>query len=208
MIVKDFSIRNALLESGKKEFLKHGFKGASLRNICKNAGLTTGAFYTHFRSKEDLFSAIADPLIRTFEPFFNSMMDRELEDLSTGIENEVTSISFAVKHRDEFRLLFFCSAGTEYENFRSDLINNVFYPGYQRVFDRYTGNSVDPSLVKIVLKMKFEEYMELIYGGYSMEEITELITRLAVFSKAGFTGLITEMKEKEQNGPGEKHPGF
>ena len=106
------------------------------------------------------------------------------------------------------RLLFFCSAGTEYENFRSDLINNVFYPGYQRVFDRYTGNSVDPSLVKIVLKMKFEEYMELIYGGYSMEEITELITRLAVFSKAGFTGLITEMKEKEQNGPGEKHPGF
>ena len=80
MIVKDFNIRAALLESGKNEFLEHGFKGSSLRTICQNAGLTTGAFYTHFRSKNDLFSALADPLISTFEPFFKRMMEREMHE--------------------------------------------------------------------------------------------------------------------------------
>lgn len=38
-------IREALLKSGKEEFLAHGFEKASLRIICKKAGLTTGAFY-------------------------------------------------------------------------------------------------------------------------------------------------------------------
>ncbi|MBE6123815.1 MAG: TetR/AcrR family transcriptional regulator [Erysipelotrichaceae bacterium] len=208
MIIKDFNIRTALLQSGKNEFLEHGFKDASLRTICRNAGLSTGSFYTHFRSKEELFSALVDPVVSTFEPFFNGLMDRELEDLSTGIENEVTSIAFAVNHRDEFRLLFSCSAGTAYENFRSDLINEVFYPGYQKVFDRYAERRVDPALVKIVLMMKFEEYMELIYGGYSMEEITKLITNLAIFSKAGFSEMLKTIRKEEQDSPGEEHPGF
>lgn len=32
-------------DSAKKEFLEKGFLGASLRNIVKYAGVTTGAFY-------------------------------------------------------------------------------------------------------------------------------------------------------------------
>ena len=38
-------IRAMLLKSGKEQFLAHGFEKASLRTICKEAGLTTGAFY-------------------------------------------------------------------------------------------------------------------------------------------------------------------
>ena len=33
------------------EFLDKGFQGASLRQIVKNAGVTTGAFYGYFSSK-------------------------------------------------------------------------------------------------------------------------------------------------------------
>ena len=35
--------KRRLLESAKKEFLEKGYLQASLRNICKNAGVTTGA---------------------------------------------------------------------------------------------------------------------------------------------------------------------
>ena len=48
-------VRGALLKSGREEFLAHGFEKASLRAICKKAGLTTGAFYSHFSGKEELF---------------------------------------------------------------------------------------------------------------------------------------------------------
>ena len=76
----------------------------------------------------------------------------------------------------------------------------MFYPGYQAVFDRYAGrdagNPVDPALVRLILRMKFEEYMELIYGGYSMEEIKRLIVQLTVFSEAGFRRLLEEIKKE------------
>ena len=53
---------NATLEKIHKaamaEFLDKGFQGASLRQIVKNAGVTTGAFYGYFSSKEALFASI------------------------------------------------------------------------------------------------------------------------------------------------------
>ena len=39
----------------------------SVRDICQRAGITTGAFYHHFRSKEDLLSRGFAPLDRRME---------------------------------------------------------------------------------------------------------------------------------------------
>jgi hypothetical protein len=72
----------------------------------------------------------------------------------------------------------------------------VFYPSYQEVFDRYAGRRVDPSLVKIILHMKFEEYMELIYGGYTMEEVKKMIVLLTAFSEAGFHKMLEEINKE------------
>ena len=47
--------------AAKEEFLEKGFLSASLRNIVKTAGVTTGAFYGYFSSKEALFASIVEP---------------------------------------------------------------------------------------------------------------------------------------------------
>lgn len=39
-----------------------GFDHVSIRDICRQAGITTGAFYHHFASKEDLFSKGFSPM--------------------------------------------------------------------------------------------------------------------------------------------------
>ena len=190
------NIRAALLSSGKDQFLAYGFEKASLRTICKKAGLTTGAFYNHFSGKEDLFSSLVEPMIHGFRKMYQNVISQELADLTTGVENELTSITYAIDHKDEFRLLFDCSKGTQYEGFKEHLIQEVFYPSYQEVFDRYAGRHVDPALVRIILYMKFEEYMELIYGGYTMNEVKKLITQLTVFSEAGFHRLLEEINKE------------
>ena len=41
-----------------------------------------------------------------------------------------------------------------------------------------------------------------------MEEITKLITNLAIFSKAGFSEMLKTIRKEEQDSPGEEHPGF
>ena len=189
------NIRELIMSSGKELFLAYGFEKASLRTICKNVGLTTGAFYNHFSGKEDLFASLVEPMIHGFRRMYQMVISQELADLTTSIENELTSITYAIEHRDEFRLLFECSKGTKYEGFKEHLIHEVFYPSYQDVFDRYAGRHVDPALVQIILHMKFEEYMELIYGGYTMDEVKKLITQLTVFSEAGFHKLLEEVNK-------------
>ena len=53
--------RENIQRSALVEFLEKGFLGASLRQIVKNAGVTTGAFYGYFSSKEALFASIVEP---------------------------------------------------------------------------------------------------------------------------------------------------
>ena len=47
-----------ILAAAKAEFLQKGFVAASLRKIVSDAGVTTGAFYGYFKSKEELFDAL------------------------------------------------------------------------------------------------------------------------------------------------------
>lgn len=56
-----------LIESGKEEFLKKGYTKANLRDICKAAGVTTGAFYFSFKNKEALLADILDPVITDYK---------------------------------------------------------------------------------------------------------------------------------------------
>ena len=44
----------------RKEFREGGFCGASLRSIVKSVGMTTGAFYGYYKSKEELFAALVE----------------------------------------------------------------------------------------------------------------------------------------------------
>ncbi|MCG8592042.1 MAG: TetR family transcriptional regulator [Proteobacteria bacterium] len=55
--------RQALIDAARYEFVDKGFDVPSLDAICARAGKTRGAFYVHFRDREDLVVAvIADTL--------------------------------------------------------------------------------------------------------------------------------------------------
>ncbi len=196
MNTKDFDAREAILSSGRQEFLAYGFDKASLRTICRNARVTTGAFYSYFSRKEDLFSAIVEPMLKDYYLMYEGVIRSALESIRNCEQNEMKVIDFILNHRDEFRLLFDCSAGTKYEGFRDDLMNNLFMSSYQVCFDRYTGSKVNPKVVRVFVHMKFAQYMELIYGGYDMMDTRRLIRQYAAFTEAGFARLIEELKMK------------
>jgi AcrR family transcriptional regulator len=52
--------RALILAAALKLFAKRGFTSTSVDEIAQQAGITKGAVYWHFGSKEDLFSAILD----------------------------------------------------------------------------------------------------------------------------------------------------
>lgn len=52
--------RDKLLEAGVKLIRQHGFAATALDQLCREAGVTKGAFFHHFASKDALGVALAD----------------------------------------------------------------------------------------------------------------------------------------------------
>src|SRR5213079_2661729 len=55
--------RQRILEAAGRRFKQDGIEGAGVASLMSDAGLTNGAFYAHFTSKEDLVAnVLADQL--------------------------------------------------------------------------------------------------------------------------------------------------
>jgi AcrR family transcriptional regulator len=52
--------REQLLDAAARVFARRGYHGASLEEIASEAGFSTGAVYSNFSGKEELFLALAD----------------------------------------------------------------------------------------------------------------------------------------------------
>jgi AcrR family transcriptional regulator len=50
--------RELIRDAAKQVFAANGIEGASVREIAKTAGYTTGAIYTYFASKEELYAEV------------------------------------------------------------------------------------------------------------------------------------------------------
>jgi TetR/AcrR family transcriptional repressor of nem operon len=60
--------RSAILDAAGRLFRERGFDGVSVSEVMKAAGLTHGAFYGYFRSKDDLFAATLSELTSARRP--------------------------------------------------------------------------------------------------------------------------------------------
>ena len=57
--------RRRLIDAAESVFARSGFHGASVEEIVREAGATTGALYSNFTGKEDLFLALFEERIAT-----------------------------------------------------------------------------------------------------------------------------------------------
>ncbi|RMF13505.1 MAG: TetR/AcrR family transcriptional regulator [Candidatus Dadabacteria bacterium] len=58
--------RSKLLRAARVQFAAHGLQGANLTDILREAEVSPGAFYHHFRDKLDLFLAVVDQMSERF----------------------------------------------------------------------------------------------------------------------------------------------
>ena len=88
--------RRRILEAAGRRFKQGGIDGSGVATVMSDAGLTNGAFYAHFKSKEDLVAnVLADQLRAQRESFDDQPSDR------AGLEAFVRSY-LSPEHRDQF----------------------------------------------------------------------------------------------------------
>src|ERR1700760_2339884 len=68
--------RASLMDAARKIFCRDGFERARLEEISSEAGKTRGAFYSHFKDKEDVFFAIFEQDLVRDQAAFRAKLER------------------------------------------------------------------------------------------------------------------------------------
>ena len=66
--------RTAILDAAREVFGEIGYEPCTVRDIIRRTGLAAGTFYNYFKSKEEVFAALADDGARRFEGFVRSAL--------------------------------------------------------------------------------------------------------------------------------------
>jgi len=91
--------REKIIDAGLRTFQEKGYEAATILDIVDNMdGLTRGAFYHHFKSKEELLSAICERIFENINPFDKVRTEKSLN----GVEKlrEALKINMAAQHTD------------------------------------------------------------------------------------------------------------
>ena len=172
--------RQKLIECAKKEFLEKGYTKASLRSICADAGVTTGALYFFFENKEDLFAAIVDPPLNGLKSILYKHFKEDEEEIATidsieGIDMDHSEISdkivgYIYDNYDSFMLLITKTENTVYENVVDEFVSML-------------EKSIPLTMVKLK-GYRIDEYMSHWMSHISMDAFIHVIKHEKDVNKA------------------------
>ena len=190
-------------EAAMGEFLDKGFLGASLRQIVKNAGVTTGAFYGYFSSKEALFASIVEPhaaaLMGKFmeaQITFAELPEEQQPD-HMGVESSRCvhwMVDYICQHREPVKLLLTRSEGTCYGHFVHNMVEAEveFTLQYMEVLRRL-GKDIpvlDKSLCHIIASGMMSGIFEIVIHDMPREQALRDVDQLRDFYTAGWLKLM------------------
>ncbi|MDB5476180.1 MAG: transcriptional regulator, TetR family [Phenylobacterium sp.] len=77
--------RLAILDAAREVFGELGYETATVRDIIRRTGLAAGTFYNYYRSKEEVFAALADDGAHRFGPILKAIRAQSLGDFEAFI---------------------------------------------------------------------------------------------------------------------------
>ena len=126
-------IKKKIITISIDEFLKNGFTAASLRDIAKAVGISTGNLYNYFPGKEQLFYTITEDVKREIDLIGNYAVNRifwgffDSDEKMLQYIELISEIHFNLlkKYGREFVIILECSNGTKLQNFKKNLIGKT-----------------------------------------------------------------------------------
>ena len=220
--------KNLILKNAKIEFLDKGFEKASMRTIARQSGLTVGAIYRYFKSKEDLFEALVQPTLDELMKIFM----RELDDASNkqkytniqegydmGLIESHTGIlcflDYLYDNFDDFTLLFKCSQGTKFENIQDFFVDMEVKGSKMYIAEMEARgimkNPFTETELHIFCSMSITPIFEIIDHRYDYEEAVRIL-KLMSYGQSWAWNKICLLGDSRDLGPSfdlkiEKEPG-
>jgi AcrR family transcriptional regulator len=187
MAVPNKKIDSKLINSARAEFLEKGYLNASLNDICKNAGITTGALYKRYSGKEDLFDAVVKDAVADINAVFDEkakfpvekLSDKELIDAwKMDGDYMMWWFSFLFERHDAIVLLLAKSDGTKYSGYHHDLVEKATGYSYAYYLEAYRRGFCEADISRKEMHLLLSAFWTTVYEpfihGYTFEEIKNL----------------------------------
>ena len=200
MATPDRSIDPRILASAQKEFLAKGFEKTSLKTICANAGITTGALYKRYQGKADLFHAVVADTVADLDAV---VAERGNIDVTTLSDQQLMKawdmdradmlwwFRFLYERHDGFVLLLCCAEGTAYANFQHDWVEKMTQATSAFLAEAQKRKLARPDVGKAELHILLSAFWTTIYEpfihGFSWSQIEkhcDLVCQLFHWQKA------------------------
>ena len=199
MSTKAEDTQKKILDTAIKHFLRDGFSGASLRSIVKDAGLTTGAFYKYYPTKEMLFDALVDLYVNHIYEIYDGILV-EFEKLSAldqtnnmsacAVDGMDQMVDYIYDHYDHFRLLFKCGDSGKYEAFIHNMVNKEMKATkkYMQIMKEAGMNllKVDESLMHMIYTGFFSSVLQIVEHDMDKEIAKKNVHQLKEFNTGGW----------------------
>ncbi|SHO53591.1 TetR/AcrR family transcriptional regulator [Anaerocolumna xylanovorans] len=201
--------RKKLLISAKKEFMEKGYLQASLRNICKDAGVTTGALYFFFQDKEDLFaSLVQEPLdkmyalvMKHYEDERNQLQGGSMEMDSSDEDYEMVTqvIHYLYQYSSEFQLILAKSYGSRFENSIERFVA-ITQQHYRILLDQMAEKKhiqrVDDFVIHWIAHMHIDIFVHMIKHETSEKEAIGHMSLIIKYLFKGWYGMFEGLEKK------------
>lgn len=191
-------IRDKIIDESKKEFLKHGFKGTSLRKIAENAGISLSNIYNYFNSKDDIFVEIVKEAADYIEIILKASEGKEYREEETpeSLEWHIGFVNMIFKlisvYREQLKLLLALSEGSIYEGYKDKTVKR--YIELQPCNKTNTGKEPIVSYFFMYnFTMFYLNYLEnLVKEDICENDIKMYLVEMTMYSYNGFKSIVNK----------------
>ncbi len=204
---QDKETKNKLLQSAREEFIEKGYMKASLRTICKNAGVTTGALYFFFKDKEDLFESLTRETVNGIYQIMQTHFQEERDMIGNGMlltpvsaeESKDFEDSRMIIHqmylrREDVLLVLTKSQGSKLENIADQFIETAeqhyraMALGMQQA---YPDKVLDDKFIHWLAHGQIDAFIYMITHIEDEEEAVRYMRQAITYMMSGWYGLFT-----------------
>lgn len=203
---RDKDTKNRLLASARAEFMEKGYMNASLRSICGNAGVTTGALYFFFKDKADLFESLTKETVEGIYAVMNGHFADEHDMAERGELNDPEGVNSAkdfedsrmiihmmYQHREDILLVLTRSQGSTMEGLVDKFIDTAerHYRNLARQMERaYPDKRLEDKFIHWLAHEQIELFVYMIVHIDEEEKAVRFMEQSVAYMVAGWYGLF------------------
>mgnify|MGYP002673565408 CR=1 FL=1 len=208
MALRDHTLDDKIIAAARQEFSAKGYSSASLRKIAEKAGVTVGAIQTRYKSKDELFGCLLEPLLREIEALFQNTKAEYYAstdaDLLTALKVSMQHESAAILHLifDHYKeaVLLLCrSTGSSFEHYFEGIVQSKIKESI--VFFRNSGfTGMEVWHQRKLVYAQFDGYRRIVAESPHRKTAERYMDTLMIYQFGGwaaFLGAVNKSREEK-----------